>query len=151
MYRAWHQSGPVTWDKTLAAGASQYAQQLARAGCELQHSSGNYGENLYMTASYPKPDNNCTRGIQAWYSEVSGYNFNTPTPFTTNWRPDNMIGHFTQLVWRGSTRMGCGVGYAPRTYGDKWVGGCKVVCCRYVSGGNIAADSYFANNVFPRV
>lgn len=22
-----------------------------------------------MTASYPKPDNNCTRGIQAWYSE----------------------------------------------------------------------------------
>ncbi len=42
--------------------------------------------------------------------------------------------------------MGCGAGYAPRTYGGKWVGGCKVVCCRYAPGGNIASDSYFANN-----
>lgn len=42
-------------------------------------------------------------------------------------------GHFTQLVWADSTKVGCGIGYASRKF-DRWVGGCKV---RQPAGGGV--------------
>lgn len=42
-------------------------------------------------------------------------------------------GHFTQLVWADSTKVGCGIGYASRKF-DRWVGGCKV---RQSVGGGV--------------
>ncbi|VAI23308.1 unnamed protein product [Triticum turgidum subsp. durum] len=38
--------GEVTWDATVAAFAQDYADQR-RGDCQLVHSGGQYGENLY--------------------------------------------------------------------------------------------------------
>ena len=53
-----------------------------------------------------------------WYEEISnpGYNFNDPG-FS------NGTGHFTQVVWKGSTKLGCGIAG-------------MYVCCRYSPPGN---------------
>ncbi len=52
-----------------------------------------------MSASYPKPDNNCTRGIQAWYSE-GGQRDTQLAPFLT----DNMA---RTRVLIARVRLGC--------------------------------------------
>jgi len=68
---------------------------------------------------------------QMWYDEVTdpGYDFNNQG-FTSG------TGHFTQVVWKGSTELGCGVA------------GVYVVC-RYCNGpGNFM--SQFEDNVFPK-
>jgi hypothetical protein len=40
--------------------------------------------------------------VKAWYDEVKNYNFKKPG-FTMD------TGHFTQLVWKSSTRLGLGL------------------------------------------
>ena len=44
-----------------------------------------------------------TDAIQSWYDEISAYNFNTGQS------NGGVTGHFTQLVWKDSGRIGCGV------------------------------------------
>jgi hypothetical protein len=67
------------------------------------HQRGNYGENLAMghrTASL---------AVQGWVNERSSYNYNYGD-FSA------ATGHFTQVVWKGSTRLGCGA----RLCGGQW-------------------------------
>ncbi len=67
--------------------------------------------------------------------EVSLYPWGSRTPFTdivNNPRID--VGHFTAMVWRASTRMGCGYYYndaMPVKVLPGIMGGCKVVVCRW--------------------
>lgn len=66
-----------------------------------------------------------------WYEEVNnpGYNFNRPG-YTSG------VGHFTQIVWKGSTKLGCGVS------------GVYVVCRYCEVAGNMQGD--FPDNVLPK-
>ena len=41
------------------------------------------------------------KATTAWYNEVSGYNFGNPDASSGD------VGHFTQVVWVGSTHLGC--------------------------------------------
>ena len=66
-----------------------------------------------------------------WYSEVSLYDFNNPG-YTSG------VGHFTQLVWKGSKQLGCGVS-CQNNY-------CSVTC-NYFPAGNYL--NQFSSNVFP--
>ena len=83
----------------------------------MEHSSGSWGENLAMSS---QADVMLTTGeaVDMWYNEFTdpGYDFNNP-----GWSHDT--GHFTQVVWVGTTEIGCGVK-------DGWV------CCRYTPPGN---------------
>ena len=47
-----------------------------------------------------------TRATKSWYDELykPGYNFNNP-----GWNENPGAGHFTQLVWKGTTELGIGV------------------------------------------
>lgn len=77
-----------------------------------------------------------------WYEEVKKYIFD----FDSNDRTedeDNFkrgTGHFTQLVWASSKRIGCGIGVADS---DKKFFG----VANYDPAGNYLGD--FDNNVFP--
>ena len=57
---------------------------------------GSYGENL------AKGYGDWKSAITAWYDEVSDYDYSNPG-FSSS------TGHFTQLVWVGTTKLGCGV------------------------------------------
>lgn len=56
---------------------------------------GPYGENLAF--GYP----NASAAVEAWGDERKMYDFDKPTGFT------EATGHFTQLVWKKTTEVGC--------------------------------------------
>jgi hypothetical protein len=116
-----------------------WAKNLASQGCGLKHGGyGNAGQNLY--AVWGNTDMSCVSATEAWYSEVSQYMF-TRTPWTSNQPNFKNIGHFTQMVWKSSTQLGCGAAKGAN---------CYVVSCHYSPAGNMVGDSSFYANVLPR-
>ncbi|KAJ0048751.1 hypothetical protein Pint_17043 [Pistacia integerrima] len=91
--------GPVTWDNTVAAFAQNYANQ--RIGdCALVHSGGGgkYGENLAWSSA----DLSGTDAVKMWVNEKADYDYNSNTCAA-----GKVCGHYTQVVWRDSVRIGC--------------------------------------------
>lgn len=89
-YRREHGVADVAWDAQLAAVAADWA-----ARCEFRHSDGPTGENL--ATGYPSVDSS----VDAWGLERLAYDYDRPG-FSEE------TGHFTQLVWSNTTRIGCG-------------------------------------------
>ena len=117
---------PLRRDTQLAAGADAYAAQLARSG-QLVHSSRQsrpgQGENLWMgTAGAFTPE----QMLQNWANERRLFRAGTfPNVSTTgNWAD---VGHYTQMIWRSTTSVGCGVQRGARV---------DVLVCRYSPAGN---------------
>ncbi len=115
--RAKHCARPLTWSPKLAAVAQQWANTLREQGCKFGHSGGTYGENLAAgTTGAMSPE----AVVAMWYDEVKGYSFQQPG-FSMQ------TGHFTQVVWRGTTQVGCGLTQCKGN--DIWV-------CEYDPPGN---------------
>ena len=127
-YRAQHCAEPLAWSPALAASAQAWADHLHAAGCAFAHSETPHGENLAAGTSGALTANDV---VTMWYREVSAYDFR---------RGDFAMetGHFTQLVWRGTARLGCGKATCRRM--DIWV-------CQYDPPGNV--QGRFAANVKP--
>ncbi|GLI67474.1 hypothetical protein VaNZ11_011691, partial [Volvox africanus] len=153
-YRTRHEVPALAWDPALSAGSEAFAWELiSRGGCQTGHSSDfTYGENVYAEKQYPRQnEDTCRKAVDDWYNEVWSFNFNTRRMFTDN--AGKGMGHFTQLVWRSTTSVGCGTALAdyPVVFPSGIIrpGSCKVVVCRYLPPGNIPMDDAFAANVFP--
>ena len=67
----------------------------------------------------------------SWYSEIKDYNFNNPAI-------TDPTGHFTQLVWKGSTTLGIGYAFTP----DRQT---VYVVAQYTPQGNIIGQE--ADNI----
>jgi uncharacterized protein YkwD len=142
-YRATHRSPSMTISSSANTTAQNWAQYLATNGL-FQHSAAsqrnNAGENLYVsytTAASIDSTTLANTGVKAWYDEVSAYNYSNPV-FSS------ATGHFTQVVWKSSTQLGCGA-----AKGTKTINGTKYnafyVVCHYVPAGNVQGQ--FATNV----
>lgn len=126
-FRAMHDAPALQWDDTLA----QYAERHANE-CLFQHTHGPHGENL--AAGYRTP----RAAISAWYAENQYYSYSNPK-FSSN------TGHFTQVVWKSTKRVGCAF---VSCNGKKGTPGMYLVC-EYSPAGNITNPGYFAQNVTP--
>jgi len=108
---------------------------------------GPYGENL--AAGYP----NVSTSIGAWADESQYYDFDIPTGFSEK------TGHFTQLVWKSTTEIGCGVTNCPPIEDSGGDGDQEnaaqgwYVVCEYYPPGNVVGDdnTWFEQNVDPPV
>lgn len=105
---------------------------------------GPYGENL--AEGYT----NVTSAIDAWAVESDKYRYSPPTGFSEK------TGHFTQLVWKATTDVGCGVADCSANLDDKNGDGKAVgwfLVCEYWPPGNVVGDhnEYFKENVEPVV
>lgn len=112
--------GPLRWDDGLAAYAQQWADHLAANGCRMKHRQPNvYGENLYQGTAghYTAVD-----AAKGWESEKRLYRGGAITK--GNYGP---IGHYTQMVWRGTAKVGCG---------EAICNGTLLVACNYDPPGN---------------
>ncbi|CAN8306478.1 unnamed protein product [Cochlearia groenlandica] len=89
---------PLEWDGRLAAYARSWAKQ--RVGdCRLVHSNGPFGENIFWAG-----DNNWRPGevVKVWADENKFYDTKANTC-----EEGQMCGHYTQIVWKDSTKVGC--------------------------------------------
>lgn len=131
--RQFHGSPALTEDVELTNLAQDWAEHLANTG-QMQHRPNNqYGENIYFAwSSQPGFDVNGLTPVEAWYGEVKDYNYNNPG-FSSQ------TGHFTQVVWKNSTKLGCGKATS--------VDGKVFVVCNYDPPGNYLGQ--FPENVLP--
>ncbi|CAN7082233.1 unnamed protein product [Brassica oleracea var. botrytis] len=116
--RALVRVNPLRWDFDLATVAQDYANQLAAGPCSLEHSSGPYGENLAMGSG----DMSAAQAVAMWIDEKSYYDY------YSNSCHGSACGHYTQVVWRGSARLGCGKGMCAN--------GASIIVCNYDPAGN---------------
>jgi len=119
---------PMVWDESLAANAEAYALQLANANIiEHSNSLGNQGENLYrISANKIQPFENAAF---FWYREIGLFDYSAP--YLYNVYGAAGVGHFTQMVWVTSKRVGCA--------GAKIQNGRTITSyyvCRYTPAGN---------------
>ena len=122
--RALHCVPPLTWSDELAAVAQAWADELAANGCAFDHSDNPYGENL-AGASVGSRDG--AGAVAMWYDEVELYDF-AGGGFSME------TGHFTQVVWKETTAVGCG---------QRDCDGMTTWVCNYDPAGN--SGGYQAN------
>lgn len=126
-YRARHGAAALTWSAPLAANAQGWADT-----CNFEHSGvANAGENL---AAWSGGGRSAVDMVDRWYAENTDYDYVAGR--SANGAP---IGHFTQMVWKGSTELGCGVSQCPALG--------SYLVCQYAPQGNILGQ--FTQNVSP--
>lgn len=123
---------PLVWSDALASDAQEWADYLASLGGEeLKHAENTgQGENLWMgTAGFYS----YTDMVKAWGEEQQYFIGGTfpDVSSTGNWSD---VGHYTQLVWRETTEVGCGMATA---------GGNNILVCRYNPPGNFIGESVY--------
>lgn len=117
----------LVWDNDLGNAAAAYAQQMAFTGV-FEHSNRaarrGVGENLWMgTHGAYSPE----AMVGGWASEKR---FFVAGVFPNNSRSGNWsdVGHYTQMVWPTTMRVGCALASTAST---------DYLVCRYATAGNI--------------
>jgi len=142
----------LVWDEELALIAQRWADQLkfahdpdsARVTLDRRES----GQNIALAgSSAPMKGQKIDWkkfGIKRWYDEVANMKNGTVEKFNTI--PGKTIGHYTQMVWAESTRIGCGV----RTSSEKCSGirgfekyYCRILVCNYNPPGNYLNEKIY--------
>jgi hypothetical protein len=126
---------PVAWDAALADVAYNYLTRCSASGDLVAHNQNRtddyaalggrdyVGENIYgSSGTTARPGD----AVRAWASEAATYDY----------AANNIqaAGHYTQLVWRASVRLGCAVVDCPAVRFR------NTVLCDYAPGGNIIGE-----------
>eukprot|EP00656_Telonema_subtile_P040543 TRINITY_DN4561_c0_g1_i1.p1 TRINITY_DN4561_c0_g1~~TRINITY_DN4561_c0_g1_i1.p1 ORF type:complete len:267 (-),score=2.67 TRINITY_DN4561_c0_g1_i1:146-946(-) len=124
-YRKLHGTPLLQYDANVAASAQAWADYCstyngnpAGSSCSQSsnpvgpgHSSSSTtpptyagaGENMgWTSATGDFSDNTYLDAVQRWYGEVKDYDYTTPGTGS------GTIGHFTAVVWKATTHVGCG-------------------------------------------
>ena len=62
------------------------------------------GQNLYQSFNTRKVGPNWRKAIDSWFNEISQF----PTSSVAKYKFNHKTGHYSQLVWAKTTRIGCG-------------------------------------------
>ncbi|MEM6791894.1 MAG: CAP domain-containing protein [Myxococcota bacterium] len=128
--RAAHGQAPLTWDDDLEAIAAAWGAACTDdeppAGL-IDHNGGRsdtypeyVGENIYASSA-------ATSGpaaVTAWMSEEADYDYDANSC-------QGVCGHYTQVVWAETTKVGCAIANCPSLQFG-WG-----VVCNYAPGGNV--------------
>jgi len=137
-YRKKHCATKLKYDKNIAQYAQNWAKWLGKNyNCEIIHRQDigrdfkDFGENIYRAHSSSKTAINKITGKRisdVWYNEIKNYDYQKPRVYGFP-----QVGHFTQTVWKGSTKIGCGVAKCKRSTGKYGL----IAVCNYSPHGNI--------------
>jgi hypothetical protein len=127
VYRCMHGAGELTWNAQIAQLAQNWADETGDDG---KHSSSDYrsnkagfsylGENIAWASNGPPSP---ADAVKMWYDEIK----DTDDKKGTLKGPKAGTGHYSQVVWKKTTAVGCGSFSSER-------GG--TVICIYGPGGN---------------
>ncbi|XP_047307370.1 pathogenesis-related protein 1C-like [Impatiens glandulifera] len=124
---------PLSWDPTLATFAQYWASQRADDCNPFVHSLSNYGENI-MWELYN--EDSPTHITQVWAAEEKNFDLELHKCMCQPETSDCMCGHYTQVVWRSTTRIGCGNYTCNNQKGF-------IVVCSYDPPGNYVGENPF--------
>lgn len=114
---------PLELSPALVEEARAWAE-----GCAFRHAETGSGENLFAGTAPPT----AREVVEAWASEAVAYDY------AAN-RCSGLCGHYTQMVWRDTTRVGCAAHRcttgSPFDTGPWWL-----VVCRYEPAGNTVGE-----------
>ena len=135
---------PLTWSNEIAAFAQQWADTLAGNCGVLSHRDQDlYGENLATYGARPSPPATTPgEAVSGWSDEAMCWDYgpfltgDSCNPQCVSNLSSNGCGHYTQVVWRATTRLGCGVAECERDgfLFDLWV-------CNYDPPGNFVGQT----------
>ncbi|XP_071502492.1 Golgi-associated plant pathogenesis-related protein 1-like [Diadema antillarum] len=107
-YRAEHGAPALKIDSKINKYAQKWAETCAKKSQLAHRSEHQYGENIHYAFDSRGTENiTGEMASKAFYDEINNYNFSNPG-FTSG------TGHFTQLVWKSSLRVGIGVAVNPQ-------------------------------------
>ncbi|WP_315724217.1 CAP domain-containing protein [Sphingosinicella rhizophila] len=126
---------PLGWDRALASDAARWGDYLAAVGA-LEHEEDDpgdpdpQGENLWLGT---KGHFTAEDMVGMWIEEKAHF---VPGAFPDNSRTGDYedVGHYTQLMWRDTRRVGCAV-----SRGNDY----DVLVCRYRQAGNVLGEQPF--------
>jgi hypothetical protein len=123
---------PVIWDPGAATVAQNWAAQ-----CNFNHNPNrDGGENIYASCSTTAPVTiTGTDAVDDWSAEASGYVYSTNSCNTADTQSGE-CGHFTQLVWRTTTGVGCAVAQCTTNTPCSGFPDWAFVVCDYTPAGN---------------
>lgn len=124
--------GPLVWDPDLAAIADAWVRQCRDVDAPtglVDHNAGRsngyptyVGENIYGSSGQASG----TAATASWVAEKANYDYASNTCAA-----GRVCGHYTQVVWRNTTKVGCALyTCAGLRYGS-------TVVCNYAPGGNV--------------
>lgn len=118
----------LTYSDTLAASAQAWANQLKTTNnCSMKHSGGSVGENLYWASAWsngPAQSVKSADVVNTWGAEKADYTYASNTCTA-----GKVCGHYTQVVWKSTTSVGCGMAVCDSPKNQVWV-------CQYSPAGN---------------
>ncbi|KAE8708015.1 pentatricopeptide repeat-containing protein [Hibiscus syriacus] len=125
-----HESEPLyVWDESLALYARQWADKRIN-DCRIVHSNGPYGENIFLAA---KDHWSIPKAVKSWVNEEKYYDKESNVC-----QPGKMCGHYTQIVWRDTMKVGCAR--------VKCEMGGVFIMCSYDPPGNYQDENPFASH-----
>eukprot|EP01118_Nematostelium_gracile_P006521 TRINITY_DN2095_c0_g1_i5.p1 TRINITY_DN2095_c0_g1~~TRINITY_DN2095_c0_g1_i5.p1 ORF type:complete len:286 (-),score=65.00 TRINITY_DN2095_c0_g1_i5:40-897(-) len=131
----------LTWDAKLATVAQNYANRCdfdhnpnADTDYAAQGGSGSVGENLAAAS----PTQSVSGGITGWNDELNDWNCGSNTC-------SDVCGHYTQVVWAASTKVGCGKASCTTNspFGSFNGGRWEILVCNYNPAGNFGGQRPF--------
>ncbi|XP_077866200.1 Golgi-associated plant pathogenesis-related protein 1-like [Saccoglossus kowalevskii] len=136
-FRCLHGVNPLVWDDRLAKYGQYLASSNAARG-RLEHSYvPDFGENVAMQELKSMDRMTGYGFVSMFYNEIKLYDFRHPQ-FSYD------TGHFTQVIWKETKKIGCGASLRYRTHWTQFH-----IACEYYPQGNIFGKSNMAANVPP--
>lgn len=120
----------MQWNELVSAIAQAHADR-----CQFAHSGApGLGENVYAYGAWADAEEDAAL---LWAQEAAYYDYPS-----NSCAAGQQCGHYTQMVWRSSTDLGCGIRKC--SSGSPWgAGQWTVVVCNYSPPGNyIGARPY---------
>ncbi|XP_064425260.1 peptidase inhibitor 16 [Latimeria chalumnae] len=125
----------MSWDTELESLAENYA-----TNCIWDHNPdrGMTGENLFASINKPL---DVEEAMKDWYQEHEDYDFETK-----ECTMGKACGHYTQIVWADSDKIGCGTNFCDTMQGINRPNVFLLVC-NYAPPGNVVdRDPYIIGN-----
>lgn len=123
-------AAPLLWDERIAASAQAWANQCVDRDHDgmIDHNPERskgfawyVGENIFATSGNATP----REAVKDWAAEARNYD-----AARNRCAPGKVCGHYTQLVWSESLRLGCAVSRCPKLKLR------NSIVCDYAPGGN---------------
>jgi pathogenesis-related protein 1 len=114
----------LSWSDKLTQVAQAWADK-----CQYKHSGGDYGENIFANTG---PTATPEVVLASWADEREFYDY-----ASNSCASGQVCGHYTQVVWADTLRIGCGLAHCAKNIpfanmGSKW----DLWVCNYDPPGN---------------